>query len=394
MHDFESSDLLNRLPEQFFAALVKKAKKLENEGHNVINLGQGNPDLPTPAFIVEALKAASENTKFHKYPPFQGYPFLKEAIARFYEDEYGVMVDPATEVAILFGAKTGLVEVSQCLLNKGDKVLVPDPGYPDYMSGIAIAHAEPVYMPLLEENDFLPDYAQFDHDKLTEAKLLFLNYPNNPTAAMATTDFFDQTVALAKNHQICVVHDFAYGAIGYDGVQAPSFLQTKGAKDIGIEIYTLSKTFNMAGWRVAFAVGNKSVIRSLELIQDHYYVSIFGAIQYAAQQALLHGKKAINENIQIYEQRRNTFLQKAEAIGWKGGISKGSFFVWMPVPDGYSSEQFANILLEKAHVVVAPGNGFGTTGEGYVRVALLDEESNLVKACERIKHLQIFKRIV
>ncbi|MFC4388622.1 pyridoxal phosphate-dependent aminotransferase [Gracilibacillus marinus] len=390
MYQFTYSDALQRLPQQFFANLVQKTKKLMNEGHDVINLGQGNPDLPTPSFIVDALKEASTNPSFHKYPPFQGYDFLKEAIVSFYQKEYGVTLDPKTEVAILFGAKTGLVEISQCLLNEGDKVLVPDPGYPDYMSGIAMTNAHPVYMPLLEKNQFLPDYSSITKSDLENAKLMFLNYPNNPTAATATTHFFEETVDIATKHNICVVHDFAYGAIGFDGNNPPSFLQTNGAKDIGIEMYTLSKSFNMAGWRIAFAVGNQSVIQSLELIQDHYYVSIFGAIQYAAKQALVHGHDAMVENNSIYEKRRNTFLQKTKSIGWKGGSAKGSFFVWMPVPDGYTSEQFADLLLEKAHVVVAPGNGFGQSGEGYVRIAMLDTEERLVEACSRIHKLQLF----
>lgn len=387
---FEYADRLKRLPEQFFAKLVKKTQSLVNEGHDVINLGQGNPDLPTPDFIVKALQEASENPSFHKYSPFQGYPFLKKEIADFYQREYEVDVDPETEVAIMFGSKTGLVEISQCLLNPNDKVLVPDPGYPDYMSGIALANATAIHMPLWKENDFLPDYRKLAANDLDQAKLMFLNYPNNPTAATATKEFFDQTVEVASKHHIGVVHDFAYGAIGYDGEKPQSFLQSPGAKEIGIEMYTLSKTFNMAGWRVAFAVGNPSIIRAIELIQDHYYVSIFGAIQAAAQKALKKGQAAIKELNEIYEHRRNVFLQKAEEIGWHGGTSNGSFFVWMPIPTGYTSEQFAEFLLEEAHVVVAPGNGFGTSGEGYVRIALLDNEKRLSEACERISQLSIF----
>ncbi|WP_277678317.1 pyridoxal phosphate-dependent aminotransferase [Gracilibacillus dipsosauri] len=390
MHKFDVSDTLKRLPEQFFANLVKKVQALVVEGHDVINLGQGNPDLPTPKFIVKALQEASENPKFHKYPPFQGYSFLKEAVAEFYLREYGVNLDPNKEVAILFGAKTGLVEISQCLLNPGDRVLVPDPGYPDYMSGIAIANAQAVYMPLLKENDFLPDYGLMDKEDLDRAKLMFLNYPNNPTAATATLEFFEETVTVAKEHHICVVHDFAYGAIGFEDRKPPSFLQAEGAKDIGVEMYTLSKTFNMAGWRIGFAVGNASVIESIERMQDHFYVSIFGAIQYAAKEALLHGEKAMQTNNQVYEGRRATFLKAAAQIGWHGGVAKGSFFVWMPVAEGYTSEQFSELLLEKAHVVTAPGIGFGQAGEGFVRIGLLDKEERLVAAVARIGQLNLF----
>ncbi|WP_231710838.1 pyridoxal phosphate-dependent aminotransferase [Gracilibacillus suaedae] len=390
MIEFEQSHALKRLPEQFFAKLVKTTQALIKEGHDVINLGQGNPDLPTPDFIVEALQEASQNHKFHKYSPFQGYPFLKEAVADFYQREYHVNIDPNREVAIMFGSKTGLVEISQCLLNPKEKVLVPDPGYPDYMSGIALTDAIPIHMPLKEENHFLPDYQQISEVDLADAKLMFLNYPNNPTAATATKNFFDDTIEVAKQNQICVVHDFAYGAIGFEEEKPQSFLQSEGAKEVGIEMYTLSKTFNMAGWRVAFAVGNPSVIKAIELIQDHYYVSIFGAIQSAAKTALDKGKSAIAELNNTYQQRRDAFLQQAEKIGWHGGTANGSFFVWMPTPKGYTSESFANLLLEKAHVVVAPGNGFGASGEGYVRIGLLAEPDRLREACDRIGKLSLF----
>lgn len=390
MHQFEFSETLKRLPEQFFANLVKKTQAIKKEGHDVINLGQGNPDLPTPPFIVEEMQQATANPAYHKYSPFQGFNFLKEAVADFYKKHYQVEVDPKSEVAILFGSKTGLVEISQCLLNPKDKVLVPDPGYPDYMSGVAIADATPIYMPLRKENDYLPNYSELAAEDREEAKMMILNYPNNPTAATATKEFFDQTVDFANKHHICIVHDFAYGAIGFGDEKPQSFLQSEGAKDVGVEMYTLSKSFNMAGWRVAFAVGNQSVIQALELIQDHYYVSIFGAIQQAAQNALTNGEQALQQLHETYQERRDIFFQCAEKIGWNGGNGAGSFFVWMPTPTGYTSEQFADLLLEKAHVVVAPGNGFGDMGEGYVRIALLESKERLEEACERIGKLSLF----
>lgn len=390
MHTFEQSETLKRLPEQFFAKLVKKAQHMKSLGHDVINLGQGNPDLPTPEHIVEALQVAAEDPVNHKYSPFQGHAYLKEAVAEFYQREYSVSVDPEKEVAILFGAKTGLVELSQCLLNPGDLALLPDPGYPDYMSGIALAHAKTAFMPLVKENDFLPDYSKIPEDILQKAKLLFLNYPNNPTAATATKAFFDETVTHAKKHNICVVHDFAYGALGFDGQKPQSFLQSEGAKDIGVEMYTLSKTYNMAGWRVAFAVGNPSVIESINLIQDHLYVSLFGAVQKAAAKALTGDQTAVHQLVDTYTKRRDKFTEALQHIGWKVDAPKGTFFAWLPVPNGYTSEGFADFLLEKAHVVVAPGNGFGLKGEGYVRVGLLDSEERLVEAAQRIGKLNIF----
>ncbi|WP_449539567.1 aminotransferase class I/II-fold pyridoxal phosphate-dependent enzyme [Ferdinandcohnia sp. Marseille-Q9671] len=390
MKNFQHSDILQNLPKQFFASLVGKVNKVVEQGHDVINLGQGNPDQPTPSHIVEALKKAADNPKFHKYSPFRGHSFLKEAVSQFYLREYGVEIDPNTEVAILFGGKAGLVEIPQCLLNPGDVALVPDPGYPDYWSGVELAKGKMEYMPLKEENDFLPDYTQLDSQQLEKAKVMFLNYPNNPTGATATKEFFEETISFANTHDICVVHDFAYGAIGFEGKRPTSFLEIQGAKEIGIEIYTLSKTYNMAGWRVGFAVGNPSVIEALNLIQDHMYVSLFSPVQAAAAAALLESQQCVQDLVDKYESRRNTFINALKDIGWDVKAPAGSFFAWLPVPEGYTSESFADLLLEEAHVVVAPGIGFGEYGDRYVRVGLLTDEDRLVEAANRIRRLELF----
>lgn len=390
MKHFEQSQLLQGLPKQFFASLVAKVGKVVAEGHDVINLGQGNPDQPTPDHIVEALKVAAEKPAYHKYSPFRGQQFLKEAIVTFYKREYGVDLDAEKEVAILFGGKAGLVEIPQCLMNPGDIALVPDPGYPDYWSGVELARGVMEYMPLLAENEFLPDYSQIDKSVLEQAKVMFLNYPNNPTGATASKEFFEETIELANKHEICVVHDFAYGAIGFEGKRPVSFLEADGAKDVGIEIYTFSKTYNMAGWRIGFAVGNQSVIEALNLLQDHMYVSIFSAVQEAAAVALLESQQCVDELVSLYESRRSTLIDGLKEIGWDVTAPKGSFFAWLPVPKGYTSESFADYLLEKAHVVVAPGVGFGEYGEGYVRVGLLTDHDRLKEAVERIKALQLF----
>ncbi|MCF8888308.1 pyridoxal phosphate-dependent aminotransferase [Priestia megaterium] len=390
MKQFEQSELLKSLPKQFFASLVGKVGKVMAQGHDVINLGQGNPDQPTPSHIVGTLQKASANPMHHKYSPFRGHQFLKEAVATFYKREYGVDVDPEKEVAILFGGKGGLVEIPQCLLNPGDTVLVPDPGYPDYWSGVELAKTKMEVMPLTAENHFLPVYEEISERAKEQAKLMFLNYPNNPTGAVATAEFFEDTVAFAAKHDICVVHDFAYGAIGFDGKKPISFLQTPGAKETGIEIYTLSKTYNMAGWRVGFAVGNESVVEAINLLQDHMYVSLFGAVQEAAAAALLESQQCVNDLVKRYESRRNTFIQGLREIGWDVTSPAGSFFAWLKVPQGYTSEQFSDLLLEKAHVVVAPGVGFGTYGEGYVRVGLLTDEERMREAVSRIKKLNLF----
>lgn len=390
MKHFQQSELLNTLPKQFFASLVEKVGKVVAQGHDVINLGQGNPDQPTPEHIVKSLQEAVEKPNHHKYSPFQGHQFFKEAIATFYKREYEVDINPDTEVAILFGGKAGLVEIPQCLLNEGDTVLVPDPGYPDYWSGVALAKAKMEYMPLKEVYHFLPNYEDINPEVLKAAKLMFLNYPNNPTGAVANSAFFKETVELASDQDICVVHDFAYGAIGFDGKKPLSFLQTPGAKDVGIEIYTLSKTFNMAGWRVGFAVGNESVIKAINLLQDHMYVSIFGAIQEAAATALLDKQTCVQELVDLYEERRNVLIHGLQDIGWEVKAPKGSFFAWLRVPENYTSEEFADKLLQEAHVVVAPGIGFGSFGEGYVRVGLLTSTERLQEAVQRIRELKIF----
>lgn len=390
--NFEISDVLKQLPEQFFASLVQKVNQKLKEGKDVINLGQGNPDQPTPQHIVEEMKRAVERPENHKYSSFRGAYSFKKAAAEFYEREYGVTLDPETEVAVLFGGKAGLVELPQCLLNPGDTILVPDPGYPDYWSGVALAKAKMEMMPLTEDRWFLPDYSAIPEKVRNEAKLLYLNYPNNPTGAVATEAFFEETVSFAKQNGICVVHDFAYGAVGFDGHKPLSFLQTEGAKETGIEIYTLSKTYNMAGWRVGFAVGNASVIEAINLYQDHMFVSLFPAAQQAAAAALLADQVCVAAQNDRYESRRNAWVAACRDIGWDVTAPAGSFFAWLPVPDGYTSQSFSDLLLEKANVAVAAGNGFGKWGEGYIRVGLLTSEERLKEAAERIGKLNLFTR--
>ncbi|WP_462406652.1 aminotransferase class I/II-fold pyridoxal phosphate-dependent enzyme [Gracilibacillus sp. Marseille-QA3620] len=384
------SERLKKLPVQFFASLVQKVNSAVAEGRDIINLGQGNPDKPTPPHIVKALQEAAEDAQTHKYSPFRGLEELKEAAAQFYQKEYGVAVDPKTEVAILFGAKAGLVELPMCLLNDGDLMLLPDPGYPDYLSGAVLANVNVETFPLTKDNYFLPDYESIPLEQRNEAKLMYLNYPNNPTGATADQAFYEKTVAFAKEHHITVVHDFAYGAIGFDGQKPVSFLEAEGAKEIGIEMYTLSKTYNMAGWRVGFTIGNPAIIEALNLIQDHLYVSLFPAVQRAAIAALTGDQSCVEELTARYERRRNALIDACQKISWNVEAPTGSFFAWLPVPPGFTSESFADYLLEKADVAVAAGKGFGEYGEGYIRVGLLVDEDRLVEAIERIGQLGLF----
>lgn len=388
----EFSKKLQQLPTQFFAALVQKVNTALEEGRDVINLGQGNPDQPTPPHIIQALQEAAENPQNHKYSPFRGIAELRQAAADFYQREYHVELNPDTEVAILGGTKIGLVELPLAVLNPGDTMLLPDPGYPDYLSGVVLGDVNFEVMPLFAENDFLPDYDALSDEVKEKAKLLYLNYPNNPTGGTATLAFFEETVRFAKEHNIIVSHDFAYGAIGFDGNKPISFLQAEGAKEVGIEMYTLSKTYNMAGWRIGFAVGNAEIIAAINLIQDHLFCSQFPAIQQAAAVALTASQQCADELRATYERRRNVLIEEAQRIGWHVTAPKGSFFAWLPVPLGYTSEQFADLLLEKAYIAVAAGNGFGQYGEGYVRIGLLVSEERLREAIHRIEQLQLFNK--
>lgn len=388
----ELSKKLQQLPTQFFAALVQKVNAALAEGRDIINLGQGNPDQPTPPHIIKALQEAAENPQHHKYSPFRGIAELRQAAADFYKREYNVTINPDTEVAILGGTKIGLVELPMAVLNPGDTMLLPDPGYPDYLSGVVLGEVQYDVMPLFAENNFLPDYNALSDEVKDRAKLLYLNYPNNPTGGTATLEFFEETVRFAKEQQIIVAHDFAYGAIGFDGNKPVSFLQADGAKEVGIELYTLSKTYNMAGWRIGFAVGNAQIIEAINLIQDHLFCSQFPAVQQAAAVALTSSQTCAQELSATYERRRNVLIEEAQRIGWQVTAPKGSFFAWLPVPLGYTSEQFADLLLDKADIAVAAGNGFGQFGEGYVRVGLLVSEERLREAISRIEKLNLFKQ--
>ncbi len=386
----EPAERMKSLPKQFFASLVQKANAQVAKGRDVINLGQGNPDRPTPPHIVEALQGAAANPLYHRYSPFGGYAFLKEAVAKRYKEDYGVDVDPESEVAILFGGKTAGGN-QPMPAQPGDTCLVPDPGYPDYWSGVALAGASMSFMPLMEENGFLPDYSAIDPAVADRSKLMFINYPNNPTGAVADSAFYEETVRFAARHNIAVVSDFAYGAIGFGNEKPVSFLQTPGAKEVGFEIYTLSKTYNMAGWRVGFAIGNAKMIAAINLIQDHYYCSLFGGIQEAAAVALTGPQDCVHELCSVYESRMNAVYDALAGIGWKASRPGGSFFCWLPVPEGMNSSDFSDLVLEQADVVVAPGIGFGTHGEGYVRLGLLTSEERLSEAIHRIGRLGVFR---
>lgn len=384
------ADRVNRLPKQFFVQLIARNDALLAAGHDVINLGQGNPDLPTPPHIIEALSRGARDPLTHRYSPFRGLPALREAVAAYYERRFGVQLDPVREVAVLIGSKVGLVEICLALLNPGDLCLMPDPGYPDYWSGVAFAGAKYTTFPLLAENGFLPDYSSIPAEVASAAKFIFLNYPNNPTSAGANPEFFRQTVDFASMHGILVAHDLAYGEIVY-GEQGPiSFLQASGAKEIGVEFYSLSKTYNMAGWRLGFVVGNRQVVEAVNLIQDHFHCSHFAAVQRAGIEALNGPQDCVAQLVDIYRERRDAFVAACREIGWDVLPCRGSFFTWTRVPKGLTSMEFADLVLDKAHVVIAPGIGFGPCGEGYARISLTAPKERLIEAVHRIGKLGVF----
>lgn len=377
------SNLLKTLPTQHFVGLAHEVAAVEQSGRDVIRLGQGTPDLPTPQPICEALQTALLDPTTHQYGPFRGQSRLKQAVATFYLNEYGVEIDADCEVAILIGSKSGLITLPQCVLEPGEGILLPNPGYPDYISGARLAGATVHDLLLREENGYLPNYETLDPKG---ARLMYLNYPSNPTGAVASPAFFDETVRFANAHDIMVVHDFAYGSIGFDGHIPPSFLQTPGAKDVGIEVYTMSKAFNMSGWRVAFAVGNKHIIEAINTYQDHVHVSVFSAIQSAAVAALESPRSLRDDLSRLYEARRDRLIDGLRQAGWDIKAPSGSFFVWAKVPEG-DAKSFSHKLLHEAGVAVTPGYFFGSEGERYVRFGLVSPEPKIDEAVERIERL-------
>lgn len=382
---------IERLPYHFFSDLVKKASGFAAEGFDVLDLGRGSPDLPTPPHILQALWEAAQNPVYHRYSPFEGYPPIRDGISSWYAKERGVDLNPEREVAILFGSKIGIVEIAACLLEPRDVCLVPDPGYPDYLSGIALAGAEAYPMPLLPENNYLPDLDRIPKDIVQRAKLMFINYPSNPIATLAPKSFFETVVNFAQKNNIIVAHDYAYGAIVFDDRKPVSFLEVPGAKDVGIEFYSLSKTYNMAGWRVGFALGNPDIIGLINKLQNHLFANIPPAIQMMAAQALTGPQDCVQELVHVYQTRRDAFINAIRQIGWKADPPEGSFFAWLPVPEGMTAMAYSQLLLEKAHVVVAPGTGFGAHGEGFVRAGLLMEIPRLLEAAERVSKLGVWQ---
>jgi len=384
----ERAQRIVELPPYLFAAIDKKKAEMRKKGIDLIDLGIGDPDLPTPKLIIERLKTASENPVHHRYPSYEGMIEFRKAVSRWYGRRFGVELNPETEVLSLIGSKEGLAHIPLAFVNPGDYALVPNPAYPVYRVATLFAGGVPHLLPLRKENGFLPNLSEIPKAVAEKAKLLFLNYPNNPTSAIAEKSFFEEVVAFAKRYQIIVCHDAAYSELAFDGFRPPSFMEVEGAKEVGIEFHSLSKTFNMTGWRIGFAVGCAEIVSGLGKVKTNVDSGVFQAIQEAGADALDHLDTPLPENIDIYERRRDVFVAGLREVGLKVERPKATFYFWVEVPRGYTSAQFATILIEQAGIVATPGNGFGDEGEGYIRMTITVGEARLKEAIERLKQIQ------
>ncbi len=381
------ADRVNSLPPYLFAAIDKAKAEITKKGIDVINLSIGDPDMPTPSHIINAMKKSVCNPERHRYPSYEGMLSFRKAAAGWYKKTMNVDLDPEDEVLTLIGSKEGIAHIPLAFLNPGDVSLVPDPAYPVYNIGSILADGKPYKMPLLAENDFLPDLEAIPAAVAKKTKLMFLNYPNNPTSATASMKFFDEVVDFANENDILVIHDNPYSEMTYDSYKAPSFLSAGGAKDVGIEMHSLSKTYNMTGWRIGFAVGNKDIVAGLGKVKTNVDSGAFEAIQEAAIVALSGSQDCVREMNRVYRERRDALLVGLSELGLEVKPPKATFYVWARV--NRKSTDFAKLLLEKAGIIVTPGIGFGEYGEGYIRFALTQSVERINEAVERMRKLYI-----
>ncbi len=383
----EYADRIRTLPPYLFAAIDDMKRKAIEGGMDIINLGIGDPDLPTPEPIIESLRRAAGDPKHHQYPSYDGMLSFRTAVAKWYQRRFGVTANPKTEVLTLIGSKEGIGHVPLAFIDKGDVVLVPSPGYPVYPVGVSFAGGTTHEMPLTKENGFLPDFDAIPKDIAQKAKMMFLNSPNNPTSVVASKEFFKKVVVFAKEHQIIVCHDAAYSEIYYDGKRPCSFLEADGAMEVGVEFHSLSKTFNMTGWRIGFAVGREEVIAGLGKVKTNIDSGVFQAIQEAGITALELDDSVTNDLRAIYQERRDVLVSGLKNLGLSLEAPQAAFYVWIEVPKGYTSASFTAHLIEKAGIVTTPGNGFGEPGEGYIRMTVTTGKERLAEAVERMKKI-------
>ena len=381
----QSSQKLGKIPPYLFAELDRKVDAARAKGVDIISLGVGDPDLPTPAVIVKAMQEAVADPATHNYPPYNGTKDFLNAVAQWMQSRFGVSIDPSSEALSLIGSKEGLAHTILAYVDPGDVVLCPSPGYPVYHNYTLLCGGEPYTVPLTAQNNFLPDLASIPADIARRAKLFFLNYPNNPMGAIVTEEFMAECVAFCRQYDILLCHDNAYSEMTFDGYRAPSFLSVPGAKEVCVEFFSLSKMYNMTGWRVGFAVGNPAGIAALGKVKNNTDSGVFKAVQQAAIAGLNQSDALTQDLNQIYGRRRDIFVAGLNELGWDFKPNKATFYLWVPVPTGMSSVEFASLLLERCGIVVPPGTGYGSQGEGYFRVALTVPEDRLKEALSRMK---------
>ena len=385
-----TSRRIERLPPYGFAEVNAHKMELRRRGVDIIDLGMGNPDQPTPGHIVDKLTEVAGDPKSHRYAPSQGMPALRRAIARHYKRRFDVTIDPDTEAIVTIGSKEGLAHICLAMLDPGDLAIVPNPAYPLHLYGVAIANGNVLSLPLRPEKEFVPEIQMITRELWPKPKMMIFNFPHNPTTTTVDIAFFEEIVDFARRQNIIVIHDMAYSDIVFDGYQAPSLLQVKGAKEVGVEFYTMSKSYNMAGWRVGFCLGNPEVITALRTIKHYYDYGVFTPIQVAAVAALDGPQDCVRQASETYRSRRNTLVEGLNRSGWPVPSPKASMFVWAAIPEKHrhmGSMKFALKLMEEAEVAVSPGIGFGDMGEGYVRISLVENEHRIRQAVRNIKRV-------
>jgi len=376
---------IKTLPPYLFAAIDKMKQEAIARGVDIINLGIGDPDLPTPAPIIDSLAKAAKDPKHHQYPSYEGMLSFRKAVAGWYKRRFNVTLDPANEVLTLIGSKEGIGHIHLAFVDPGDVVLVPSPGYPVYPVGTGFSGGVSHIMPLTKANGFLPDLSAIPKDVAKKAKLMWLNSPNNPTSVIMTKDYFKRAIEFAQDNQIIICHDAAYSEIYYDGKRPASFMEVEGAKDVGVEFHSLSKTYNMTGWRLGFVVGNKDVLAGLGKVKSNLDSGCFEAVQEAGITALGLDDSITDGIRTIYQERRDTLIPGLKQLGLEVDAPPAAFYIWVTVPKGYTSTSFTAHLLEKTGIVTTPGNGFGAPGEGYIRMTVCTTKERLAEAVERIK---------
>lgn len=385
--DFKISKRLNNLPSYLFLEIDKAKRRARKEGRDIIDLGVGDPDQPTPKHIVEKLYEAAKDPANHHYALDQGLLKLRQSIAAWYKKRFNVELNPETEILPLIGSKEGIAHLPLAFLNAGDYSLVPDPCYPPYKGGTIFAGGKPYLMPLKEENLFLPDLKKIPLSVSKKAKLIYVNYPNNPTSAVCGKGFYEALLEFARKNKIIIASDLAYSEMAYDGFKPMSILEAEGAKDTAIEFHSLSKTYNMTGWRIGWACGNAKLIAALAKVKSNIDSGIFTPIQIAGIAALEGPQDFIKEMCGIYQQRRDVLVDGLRSLGWQVNPPKATFYVWVRIPKADNSLKFSSFILEKANIVATPGVGFGKCGEGYIRFALTQPQERIKEAVSRLKSI-------